>query len=121
MIVKLLTEYHLVFLNLTGGCRGSSETSRVKMSHCWKSHDTAHLFVGGSVWNTTPVWSCPGVAQVLGEVNRRKDLSDKKFSLKHVFCCIALNRQRFQIAFYLISEQKLMGLDARQHKFVACE
>ena len=43
MIVKLLTEQHLEFLSLTGGCRGSSESTLVKMSNCWKSHVTAHI------------------------------------------------------------------------------
>ena len=38
MIVKLLTEHHLEFLSLKGGCRGSSESTHVKMSNCWKSH-----------------------------------------------------------------------------------
>ena len=41
MIVKLLTEHHLEFLSLKGGCRGSSETTLVKMSNCWKSHAAA--------------------------------------------------------------------------------
>ena len=43
MIIKLLTEHHLEFLSLKGGCRGSSESTLVKMSNCWKSHATAHL------------------------------------------------------------------------------
>ena len=43
MIVKLLTEQHLVFLSLKGGCTGSSESTLVKMPHCWKSHVTAHI------------------------------------------------------------------------------
>ena len=43
MIVKLLTEHHLEFLSLKGGCRGSSESTHVKMPHCWKSHALAHL------------------------------------------------------------------------------
>ena len=43
MIVKLLTEYHLEFLTLKGGCRGSSESTLVKMSHCCKSHVTAQM------------------------------------------------------------------------------
>ena len=30
MIVKLLIEYHLEFLSLKGGCRGSSESTLVK-------------------------------------------------------------------------------------------
>ena len=42
MIVKLLTEHHLEFLSLKGGCRGSSESTLVKMSNCWKSHAAAH-------------------------------------------------------------------------------
>ena len=45
MIVKLLTEYHLEFLGLKGGCRGSSESTLVKMSNCWKSHALAHLSI----------------------------------------------------------------------------
>ena len=43
MIVKLLTEHHLEFLSLNGGCTGSSEPTLVNMPHCWKSHVTAQL------------------------------------------------------------------------------
>ena len=43
MIVKLLTEYHLEFQSLKGGCRGSSESTLVKKSNCWKSHAAAHM------------------------------------------------------------------------------
>ena len=42
MIVKLLTEHHLEFRSLKGGCRGSSDSTHVKMPHCCKSHATAH-------------------------------------------------------------------------------
>ena len=42
MIVKLLTEYHLEFLSLKGGCRGLSDTL-FKMSNVWKSHAPAQL------------------------------------------------------------------------------
>ena len=45
MIVKLPTEHHLEFLSLKVGCRGSSESTHVKMPHCWKSHALAHLSV----------------------------------------------------------------------------
>ena len=38
MIVKLLTEHRFEFLSLKGGYRGSSESTFVKMSNCWKSH-----------------------------------------------------------------------------------
>ena len=43
MTVKLLTEHHLVFLGLKGGCTGSSEFTLVQITHCWKSHVRAHL------------------------------------------------------------------------------
>ena len=45
MNVKLLTEHHLEFLSLKGGCRGSSESTLVKMSNCWKSHALAQLLL----------------------------------------------------------------------------
>ena len=43
MIVKLQADHHLEFLSLKGGCRGSSESTFVKMPHCWKSHATAQI------------------------------------------------------------------------------
>ena len=43
MIVKLLTEHHLGFQSLKGGCRGSSESTHVKMPHCLKSRALAHF------------------------------------------------------------------------------
>ena len=43
MSVKLLTEHYLEFLSLKGGCTGSSESTFVKMPHCWKSHVAARI------------------------------------------------------------------------------
>ena len=43
MNIKLLTEHHLEFLSLKGGCTGSSESTHVKMPNCWKPHALAHL------------------------------------------------------------------------------
>ena len=37
MTVKLLTEHHLEFLSYKGGCTGLSESTFVKMPHCWIS------------------------------------------------------------------------------------
>ena len=42
--LRLLTEHHLEFLGLKGGCTGSSESTLFKMPHCWKSHVAAHCF-----------------------------------------------------------------------------
>ena len=38
MSVKLLTENHLEFLSGIRGCTCLSESTLIKMSHCWKSH-----------------------------------------------------------------------------------
>ena len=43
MSFKLLTEHNLKSLSLKGGCNGLSESTLVKMPHCWKSHVTAHI------------------------------------------------------------------------------
>ena len=45
LIVKLLSEYHLEFLSLKGGCTGSSVSTLVKIPHCWKSRVTAHMWI----------------------------------------------------------------------------
>ena len=44
MNIKLLTEQHLEFLNVNGGCTGLSESTLVKIPHCWKSYVAAHLY-----------------------------------------------------------------------------
>ena len=49
MTVKLPTEKRLEFLSLKGGCTGSSESTHVRMPHCWISHVTAHNINHGSV------------------------------------------------------------------------
>ena len=43
MGVKLLTEHHLKFLSLKGGCTALSEPTLVKMPHCSKSCVAAHI------------------------------------------------------------------------------
>ena len=55
MTVTLLTEHHLELLSLKGGCTGSSESTLVKMPHCWKSHVTAQISVSskGEIVATT--------------------------------------------------------------------
>ena len=56
MIVKLLTEHHLEFLSLKGGCKGSSESTLVKMSNCWKSHAPAQII---SFQHGAPAFTAP--------------------------------------------------------------
>ena len=54
MCVKLLTEPYLEFLNLKGDCTGSSESTLVKMPHCWKSHVTAQLWAAAHPTTPSP-------------------------------------------------------------------
>ena len=42
MNIKLLAN-HLEFLSLKEDCTGVSESTHVKMPHCWKSHVAAHI------------------------------------------------------------------------------
>ena len=45
MTVKLLAEHHLEYLSLKVCCTGSSESSRVKITHCWKSNVAAQIII----------------------------------------------------------------------------
>ena len=58
MIVKLLTEHHLEFLSLKGGCTGSSEYPLVKMPNCWKSHVTAQILTYYNHKNIYDMYHC---------------------------------------------------------------
>ena len=51
MSVKLLTEHHLEFLSLKGGCTDLSESILVKMPHYWKSHVAVHIQTTSFSWN----------------------------------------------------------------------
>ena len=54
MNIKLMTEHHLEFLSLKGGCTGSSESTIVKMPHFWKSHVAARICLNPEVFFSTP-------------------------------------------------------------------
>ena len=43
--VKLLSEHHLEFLSLKGGCTDSFESTLVNMPHCWKSYVAAQIYL----------------------------------------------------------------------------
>ena len=57
MIVKLLTDHNSEFLGLKEGYRGSSESTHVKMLHCWKSHALAHIKYGTCALHTYHTYS----------------------------------------------------------------
>ena len=49
------TFFHLLRFPLKGGCSGSSESTLVKMPHCWKSRATAQIFFILYIYDTKVV------------------------------------------------------------------
>ena len=45
MTLRPLTDHRLDFLSLKGGCTCSSESTLIKILHCWKSHVTAQFII----------------------------------------------------------------------------
>ena len=72
MHVKLLTEQHLEFLSLKGGCTGSSESTLVKIPHCWKSSVLAQNFMFS--WRKLAIWIPCLMGTVMAQKRRDPDL-----------------------------------------------
>ena len=54
LVARLLIEHHLEFLSLKGGCKDSSESTLVKMSHA-----TSHFFLGFLLCSVTMTVQLP--------------------------------------------------------------
>ena len=90
MSVKLLAEHHLEFLSLLGGCTGLFESTLVKMSHCWKSYVTAHLyFLESDVMKALIT-----VIRCIGPVKRKNLAQNCDYFLTHWFKHFFLVRKR---------------------------
>ena len=66
-----------MFLSITGGCTGSSESTLVKMPHCWKSNVVAHLSWGFIIFFKTKGQNLQHRSTVLQE--------DLSFSITIIF------------------------------------
>ena len=59
MHVKLLTEHHLGFLSLKRGCTGLSESTLVKIPHCWKTgHHVIYFYPFPAIRNICLLLTC---------------------------------------------------------------
>ena len=77
MTLKPLTEQHLQFLSLKGGCTDSSESTLVKVPHCSKSHVAAH---------SIPYWATTWENQQCGPASQEdSDKPRHQLSLIRVF------------------------------------
>ena len=77
MIKKRISKLHILeFLSLTGGCTGSSESTHIKMSHCWKSHVTAQM--NSLTYNQTD-----GCAGFLFETQIKTAIQVLRFKVRH--------------------------------------
>ena len=86
MTVKLLTEHLLGFLNVKGGCIDTSESTLVKIPHCWKSHVVDQLFSYKST--QTAVVYCHNVLytnyiNIIISTRKRKSISIYHFPFKN--------------------------------------
>ena len=76
MSVKLLTQHNLEFLSLKVGCTGLSESTLVKMPHCWKSR--CGSYVVGSHWKCLFVRFLRSTTTKCFYRDVRKKFSEKK-------------------------------------------
>ena len=95
MIIKLLTVHQLESLTLKGGCRGSSESTLVKMSNCWKSHATAHLMTSQSqspclIVLTTKIYLLTVTWQLPGKYKQKQYVTKCNFRLSCVFILLEI-------------------------------
>ena len=88
MIVKLPTEYHLECLSLKGSYTGSSESTHVKIPHCWKSHALAHYSFDQTVHISKLKWALPRMTYVIA-ILPKNGFATWKFSL-HVIVILSL-------------------------------
>ena len=72
MTLRPLTEHRLEFLSLKGGCTGSSESTLVKIPHCWKSHVATQI---DNLTNSV-------------DPNEMQDYHPYNIGIKHVFSSI---------------------------------
>ena len=94
MSVKLLIKYYLEFLRLKGGCRGSSESTLVKMPHCWKARVMAHMLMTGMVQVKRINWGGMKYIKIFSRTRGEKGC------LNMCQCrCLAVYRQQITTSF----------------------
>ena len=95
MNIKLLTEHHLEFLSLKGGCTGLSEYTLVKMLHCWKSHVMAQILASSK-------FSRGSLISVDGQVDMRTLEGSHSYDTSHFMSLYhqVVHKQRFKV--YLV-------------------
>ena len=90
MIVKLLTEHPLEFLSLKGGCRGSSESTFVKMPHCWKSHALPHII---SVTGNSDTLKHSPAAKGIDVYGRLRDFFNRNYTAQYMTLAVHSKRK----------------------------
>ena len=88
MSVKLLTEQHLEFLSLKGGCRGSSESTLVKMPHCFLYSGSKHMNPDQTVSIVFAIYI--GIAPIMQYMHVRNKKSNTQGSSPNVVKVIFL-------------------------------
>ena len=118
MSVKLLTEHHLEFPRLKGGCIGLFESTLAKMLHCWKSHVWAHMLIFVFIWFHSVCCLCAfhfptliiqDITSVMSEFSR---CTSKRRLISS--CTLKIGRSEWTNA-YLIEKQVSMNRKYHNH------
>ena len=87
MNIKLFAEHHLEFLSLKGGCTGSSESTLVKIPHCWKSHVPAQFpkIKPTHSFGTYLIWAKPSNNAHADKASRARGLNSNLYLHLHTY------------------------------------
>ena len=85
----MTVKHHLEFLSLIGGCIGSSKSTLVKMSHCWKSHAMTQMYFSGA--------NAGLVRVVASGINEQTKVLDRESRSSYVYRILASDNS-FQTA-----------------------
>ena len=105
MSVKLLTEHRLEFVSLKGGCTGLSESTLVKMPHCWKSYVASQfmIYIGFE----------PMFLRYAGYINisKKRTNSDKyhKSSFSCMQCAVSCSSSLKLFFFFFMQRETQLG------------
>ena len=86
-ILWVLSYWLNIIWSLKGGCRGSSESTHVKMPHCWNSHALAYIIIYLALLvvetKLAKIWEC--------KIQFRTKLHNKKIWIHTLSMLVSLN------------------------------
>ena len=121
MTLRPLTEHHLEFLWLIGGCTGSSEYTLVKLPHYWISHVAAHfLRFHIYILETTGAFYCIFVGDLTSWSRLHSSIGFLTCTRKMKMNCSVVSAiMQFSVVFFLVLQSSRWG-KSTWLRYVAC-